>query len=219
MSVYNQSISLVLERLNAIRILPVLVLPSLREGLKVCELLLQNGLPAAEITFRTSSAAEIITAAAREFPELLLGAGTILNQEDLARARDAGASFAVAPGLNPKVVAAAVAEAFPFAPGICTPSEIEQAVDLGCRLLKYFPAEAAGGSKLLKSLIAPYRHLDLRYLPTGGINSDNALEYLILPEVAAVGGTWLVKENDLKTGNWKQIAANIKAASALLASR
>jgi 2-dehydro-3-deoxyphosphogluconate aldolase/(4S)-4-hydroxy-2-oxoglutarate aldolase len=219
MTTNSQNVAAVLERLSSVRIIPVLVLNSLSEGLKICELLQQNGLQAAEITFRTSAAADIIRAAAKEFPELLLGAGTVLNLQDLQRARDAGASFAVAPGFNPKVVSAAIAAAFPFAPGICTPSEIEQAVELGCRLLKYFPAEAAGGVKMLKSLIAPYRHLGLRYMPTGGISSDNALDYLALPEVAAVGGTWLVRDTDLKAGNWELIAANIRSAAALLNQR
>jgi len=215
MTTYSQNVAAVLERLSAVRIIPVLVLNSLREGLKICELLQQNGLPAAEITFRTSAAADIIRAAAREFPGLLLGAGTVLNLQDLQRAQDAGASFAVAPGFNPKVVSAALAAAFPFAPGICTPSEIEQAVELGCRLLKYFPAEAAGGVKMLKSLIAPYRHLGLHYMPTGGITSDNAPDYLALPEVAAVGGTWLGKAEDIKSGNWDKIRETVKQAVAL----
>ncbi len=219
MTTFRQNVATVAARLNTIKIIPVLVLNSLSEGMKICEILQQNGLLAAEITFRTAAAEEIITQAAKEFPELLLGAGTVLRVQDLQRAKDAGASFAVAPGFNPTVVKAAIAADFPFAPGICTPSEIEQAVELGCSLLKYFPAEAAGGIKMLKNLIAPYRHLNLRFMPTGGITSDNALEYLALAEVTAVGGTWLGKDADLKAGNWQQITATIKDAVTLITNR
>lgn len=205
----------VIAALSRIKIIPVLVLDEIKSGLKMCEILAANDLPAAEITFRTSAAEEIIREAAKNFPDLYLGAGTILNARDLDRAFDAGARFAVAPGFNPTVVKAAVAVGRPFAPGVCTPSEVEQAMELGCRLLKFFPAEAAGGVKMLKSIIAPYRHLGIRFMPTGGVTTANAADYLALKEVAAVGGTWLGKADDIKNGNWDGIAAAVKAAVAL----
>ena len=202
----------VIEKLSEIKIVPVLVLEDVRAGLKMCEVLVENGLPAAEVTFRTSAAEEIIREAAKEFPELYLGAGTILNSVDLHRAFDAGAKFAVAPGFNPTVIKEAVENDFAFAPGVCTPSEVEQAVELGCKFLKFFPAEAAGGVKMLKSIIAPYRHLGICFMPTGGVTSANAADYLAIKEVAAIGGTWLGKAEDIKAENWDAVAKTVKAA-------
>lgn len=202
----------VIAHLKEIKIVPVLVLEDVRAGLKMCEVLVENGLPAAEVTFRTSAAEKIIREAAKEFPKLYLGAGTILNTGDLHRAFDAGAKFAVAPGFNPTVIKEAVENDFAFAPGVCTPSEVEQAVELGCKFLKFFPAEAAGGVKMLKSIIAPYRHLGICFMPTGGVTSANAADYLAIKEVAAIGGTWLGKAEDIKAENWDAVAKTVKAA-------
>ena len=182
---------MIADTLDRVKIIPVLVLNSLEEGIAVCEKLCANGLPAAEITFRTSAAEAVIREAAKRFPEMLIGAGTVLNAADLHRAAAAGAKFAVAPGFNPAVAAEALKIGFDFIPGVCTPSEMEQAMALGFRTLKFFPAEAAGGVAMLKSLIAPYRHLGVRFMPTGGVKPANVESYLAIPEVAAVGGTWL----------------------------
>ena len=141
----------------------------------------------------------------------------MLNCTDLHRAFDAGAKFAVAPGFNPTVVKEAVKNNFAFAPGVCTPSEIEQAMELGCRFLKFFPAEAAGGVDMLKSLIAPYKHLGVRFMPTGGVTAVNVKNYLAIKEVAAVGGTWLGKADLIAAGEWEKIAATVKAAAAVAA--
>jgi 2-dehydro-3-deoxyphosphogluconate aldolase/(4S)-4-hydroxy-2-oxoglutarate aldolase len=173
------------------------------------------GLPAAEITFRTAAAEEVIKEAARLFPELYLGAGTILNIRDLERAFLAGAKFAVAPGFNPTVVKSAIANEWAFAPGVCTPSEVEQAMELGCRFLKFFPAEAAGGVKMIKSLIAPYKHMGVQFMPTGGITTANVAEYLAVKEIVAVGGTWLGKSSDLAAGNFDAIRETVKSAVTL----
>lgn len=175
------------------KIIPVLVLEDLESGLRRCELLCECGLPVAEITFRTKAAESIIREASRRFPEMFIGAGTILNTADLHRAFDAGAKFAVAPGFNPTVVGEAMKNGYAFSPGICTPSEIEQAYELGCRFFKFFPAEAAGGVKMLKSIAAPYKHLGIKFMPTGGVTIDNAADWLAVPEVSAAGGTWLNK--------------------------
>ena len=175
------------------KIIPVLVLEDLESGLRRCELLCECGLPVAEITFRTKAAESIIREASRRCPEMFIGAGTILNTADLHRAFDAGAKFAVAPGFNPTVVGEAMKNGYAFAPGICTPSEIEQAYELGCRFFKFFPAEAAGGVKMLKSIAAPYKHLGIKFMPTGGVTIDNAADWLAVPEVSAAGGTWLNK--------------------------
>ncbi len=205
----------VVAELSRIRIVPVLVLNDLESGLKMCEILAECGLPAAEITFRTKAAEGIIREASKRFPELYLGAGTILNTIDLKRAFDAGAKFAVAPGFNPTVVRAAVEAGYAFAPGVCTPSEIEQAHELGCKFLKFFPAEAAGGIPMLKSLIAPYKHLGIRFMPTGGVTTANVKEYLALKEVVAVGGTWLGKSDDIAAGAWDKIRSVVTQAVAL----
>ncbi len=190
------------------KVVPVLVLNDVDTGLKMCEILCENGLPVAEITFRTQAAATIIAEASKRFPEMTIGAGTILNVTDLDRAIDAGSKFAVAPGFNPTVVKAAFEKNFAFAPGICTPSEIEQAYELGCRFFKFFPAEAAGGIPMIKSLIAPYKHLGIKFMPTGGVTTANAKDYLSIPEIACVGGTWLGKD----IPNWDKVKETIVEA-------
>ena len=202
---FQKNCQTAVETLSAIRIVPVLVLNDVDSGLKMCEVLAECGLPAAEITFRTTAAEAVIKAASERFPELYLGAGTVLNSRDLHRAFDAGAKFAVAPGFNPTIVKEAVANGFAFAPGVCTPSEVEQAMEYGCRFLKFFPAEASGGINFLKSLIAPYKHLGIKFMPTGGVTTANAREYLAIPQIAAVGGTWLGKASDIKEGAWDRI--------------
>ena len=202
----------VVANLGKIKIVPVLVLNDVDSGLKMCEILSECKLEAAEITFRTQAAEAIIKAASERFPNLYLGAGTILNTADLHRAFNAGARFAVAPGFNPKVVQEAINNSYAFAPGVCTPSEAEQAMDLGCRFLKFFPAEAAGGVKMIQSLIAPYKHLGIKFMPTGGITTDNVADYLKIKEIVAVGGTWLGKASDIESGNFDAIRNAVKAA-------
>lgn len=186
-------------------IMPVLVLENLDSGLKLCEVLLKCGLKAAEITYRTKAAPEIIAAAKKRFPQMLLGAGTVLNKDHLNQAFDLGAAFAVAPGFNPSVVGEAVEKGYAFCPGIATPSEVEQAYEMGVRMFKFFPAEALGGIAMLKNIIAPYKHLGLSFMPTGGVTAANFADYLAVPQIAAVGGTWLGKAEDIKAGNWDKI--------------
>ncbi len=195
------------EQLEKVKIVPVLVLNTLEEGLAVCEQLCRNGLPAAEITFRTAAAESVIREASKRFPDMFIGAGTVLNVTDLHRAFDAGAKFAVAPGFNPKVVGEAVKCGLDFFPAVCTPSEVEQAMEFGCRMLKFFPAEACGGVPMLKSIIAPYKHLGVKFMPTGGVKPANVESYLEIPEVAAVGGTWLNKCGDETIRQAVEIAA------------
>ena len=204
------------KKLRAAGIIPVLVLEDVDTGLKLCEVLQKCGLKAAEITYRTKAAPEVIAAAKKRFPELLLGAGTVLNTDHLKQAFDLGAAFAVAPGFNPAIVQAAVDNNYAFSPGIATPSEVEQAYALGVRFFKFFPAEALGGTAMLKNILAPYRHLGVSFMPTGGVTAKNAPEWLAIPEIACVGGTWLGKADDLKAGNWDKIEADAKAAMDML---
>lgn len=193
------------DKLAELRVLPVVAADTVDQGLHLCEALCKGGLPAVEITFRTSAAEQIIRSVTTTFPDMIVGAGTILTVADLERAVAAGASFGVAPGCNPRVVKAAVEASFPFAPGVCTPSDVEQALEYGVVNLKFFPAEASGGVTFLKALAGPYGHLGLSFCPTGGINLDNMLDYLALPQVPFVAGTWLAKKHLLAAGEWQTI--------------
>lgn len=204
-------------KLREAGIIPVLVLEDVKTGLKLCEVLQRSGLKAAEITYRTKAAPEVIREAKKEFPNLLLGAGTILNSEHLNQAFELGAAFAVAPGFNPKIVQEAVEKNYAFSPGIATPSEVEQAYSLGVRVFKFFPAEALGGISMFKNILAPYKHLGIHFMPTGGVTAANAPEWLSIPEIACVGGTWLGRADDLKAGNWNKIEKDAKAAMEMLA--
>ena len=153
----------------------------------------------------------MIREAAKRFPDMLIGAGTVLNTTDLHRAADAGARFAVAPGFNPTVVREAIKCRIDFIPGVLTPGEIEQALELGLKLLKFFPAEAAGGVTMLKALHAPYRHLGVCFMPTGGVKPANVEAYLATPGVAAVGGTWLNNADAETVREAARIAAKFNA--------
>ncbi len=186
-------------------VVPVISAETVDDGLNVCEALLEGGLPIAEITFRTAAAADIIRSATERFPEMSIGAGTLLKVDDLEQAIQAGARFAVAPGCNLKLVQAAVERNFAFAPGVCTPTEIESALEYGIKTLKFFPAEASGGVKMLKALSAPYAHLNVTFVPTGGINVDNMCDYLRLSQVNTVAGTWLAKKDVIAAKNWGRI--------------
>lgn len=210
---------MIFDELRAHGVVPVVAVPTVDAGLHLCEALLKGGLPVAEVTFRTAAGADTIAAARERFPELILGAGTVLTPDQVQRSVDAGARFAVAPGCNPTIIAAAQAAGLPFAPGICTPSDIERALELGCRFLKFFPAEASGGVEMLKNLIAPYRHMGVRFCPTGGIKTANLLSYLALPEVSFVGGTWVAAAKQIETGAWDEIAEIAREAVALVAQR
>ncbi len=186
-------------------IVPVIAIDRVDDALPLADALLEGGLPVIEITFRTRAAAEVMETISRHRPELLLGAGTVLTVENLEAARSCGAAFAVAPGLNPRVVGRANDLGFPFVPGVVTPSDIEAGLGLDCTTLKFFPAEAAGGVPMLKSLGAPYKHAGVRFVPTGGVNMGNLESYLQLDTVAAVGGTWIAKKDDIAAGRWADI--------------
>ena len=202
------------QKLAAIGIVPVLVLEQLDDGLRMCDTLISAGLPVAEITFRTQAAPTILQAARKRHPEMLLGAGTILDVQSLRRAFDGGADFAVAPGYHPAVAAEAQQQGWFFVPGVCTPTEMEAAWSAGFRLLKFYPAEAMGGANTLKAMAAPYRHLGVRYMPTGGITPKNMEAYLSMPEVACVGGTWMGPPKDIAAGRWDGIAQGAREAAA-----
>jgi 2-dehydro-3-deoxyphosphogluconate aldolase / (4S)-4-hydroxy-2-oxoglutarate aldolase len=198
-------------------VVPVIAIDSVEAAIPLADALLEGGLPLVEITFRTSAAAEVIENICRHRPELLVGAGTVVTTDNLKTATSCGAKFAVAPGLNPGIVDRAKQAGLPFVPGVCTPSDIEQALALGCTVLKFFPAEASGGIEMIKSLAAPYGHLGVRFMPTGGVNVNNLPAYLAVDAVLAVGGTWIAKREDLAAGKWAEIRERCKRAVEVVA--
>jgi len=189
-------------------VVPVIAIESPDMSLPLADALIEGGLPVAEITFRTAAAAEVIKKLKKERPQLFLGAGTILSVENLVQAKEAGAAFGVAPGLNPQIVKKAVDIGFPFFPGVMTPSEIDQGLSYGIKVLKFFPSEASGGTSMLKAVSAPFGHLGVRFIPTGGINIKNLEDYLKMPQVIACGGTWIAKKDVISAGNWDEIRKN-----------
>jgi 2-dehydro-3-deoxyphosphogluconate aldolase/(4S)-4-hydroxy-2-oxoglutarate aldolase len=204
-----------LDRLAAKRIVPVIVLDDANDALPLAEALLEGGLDLMEITFRTAAAEECLRRIGSRFPEILLGAGTLLGADQVRRARDAGAVFGLAPGLNPAVVAAARECGLAFSPGVMTPGEVEQALALDCKLLKFFPAGVAGGPAMLKALAGPYGHTGVRFIPTGGITSGNVTDYLKLPVVVAAGGSWMVEKALVADGRWDEITRLTREALAI----
>lgn len=201
-----------IDRILAKRIVPVIVLDRAEDAEPLADALLEGGLDIMEITFRTAAAADSIAAIAANRPEILVGAGTLLAPDQVRRAKDAGASFGLAPGLNPDVVATAREIGLPFSPGIMTPSDVEGALALGCQLLKFFPAGAAGGPGMLKALAGPYAHTGVKFVPTGGINATNMADYLELGVVAAIGGSWMVDKKLVNEGRWSEITRLTKEA-------
>lgn len=199
-------------------IVPVIALDDAAAALPLADALIAGGLPVAEITFRTKAALDTIIAIARHRPEMILGAGTILSEDQLDAAQQAGARFALAPGLDAAVLAHAVAKGLPFAPGIMTPSDLQAALRVGCRMVKFFPAMAAGGPNMLRNIAAPFAHTGIGFNPTGGVTLDNLGDWLALPEVRAVGGTWIATRADIAAGNWAKITANARAAVAAVAA-
>lgn len=176
-------------RLRSLRVLPVIVIDSPRDAVPLARALAGGGLPAAEITFRTAAAGESIRRIAAECPDILVGAGTVLTPENVDAARDAGATFVVSPGFNRRVVERAREIGMPIFPGICTPTELEAAIETGLSAVKYFPAEPMGGVKFLRAMAAPYGGVE--FMPTGGINADNVAQYLAFDRVVCCGGSWM----------------------------
>jgi len=194
-----------MQRIFQKRIVPVVVIDHAEDAVPLAEAIVAGGIDVIEITFRTPAAEQSIRNVRKACPAMLIGAGTILETDQLQRATDAGAQFGVAPGLNDAVVAKATALKLPFIPGIMTGSEVERGLSLGCKLQKFFPAEVAGGLKMLKALAGPYGHTGVKFMPTGGVNAANARDYLALPIVAAIGGSWMVERSLIAEKNWPTI--------------
>jgi 2-dehydro-3-deoxyphosphogluconate aldolase/(4S)-4-hydroxy-2-oxoglutarate aldolase len=194
-----------LNRLEKSRVVAGFSVESAEDAVPVAEALLEGGIDVIELTLRTEAGIEAVSLVHEKVPGICAGVGTILTPQQVIAVKEAGADFGVSPGMNRRVVKAALEAGLPFAPGICTPSDIEAAVELGCKLLKYFPAESSGGLTHLRSMGAPYKHLGLRYFPLGGVNAGNMMDYLAEPTVLAVGGSWIVQADLVKTKDWSAI--------------
>lgn len=193
----------VLEKIQKIGIVPVVVLNDAKDAKPLAKALVSGGLACAEVTFRTDAAAESIRIMTDNFPEMLVGAGTVLTTQQVDKAVEAGAKFIVSPGLNPKIVKYCQEKGIPITPGTANPSDIEAALELGLDVVKFFPAEAAGGLKMIKAMSAPY--VNMKFMPTGGINADNLNSYLDFPKVIACGGSWMVNSKLVAEGKFDEI--------------
>lgn len=200
----------ILNRLSDIGIIPVVKIEDADKAVSLAKALYAGGLPCVEITFRTANAEQSIKRITNALPDMLVGAGTVLTIEQVDKAVDAGAKFIVSPGLNPEVVKYCVSRQIPITPGCSNPSDIEAAISLGLDTVKFFPAEAMGGVKVIKAISAPYG--GVRFIPTGGISENNLNEYLSLPSVLACGGSWMVSEDLLKSGDFDKITILARSA-------
>lgn len=200
----------ILKQLEQYGIIPVVVLNNKDDAQPLAKALCEGGLSCAEVTFRTNAAKESIRIMSREFPDMLIGAGTILTTSQVDSAVAAGAKFIVSPGFNPKIVSYCLEKNIPIIPGVVTPSEMEQAIEMGLDVVKFFPAEASGGLSMLQAVCAPYT--TLKFMPTGGINPQNIQEYLKYDRILACGGSWMVKSSLIETGDFDTISALTKDA-------
>jgi 2-dehydro-3-deoxyphosphogluconate aldolase/(4S)-4-hydroxy-2-oxoglutarate aldolase len=199
-------------------VIAVLVIDDVKDAVPLARALLEGGVDIMELTLRTPAAMDALQEIKNHVPEMIVGIGTVLTPDQVKQIKQLGAAFAVAPGLNPNIVKTAQQEGLPFGPGIVTPSDIECAVELGCNVLKYFPAEPSGGLAYLKSMANPYNHLGLKYVPLGGLNQNNFKAYLEFPSILAVGGSWIAKRDVIQKNDWKTITGNARQASQVVKS-
>lgn len=200
----------VLEKISKLGIVPVVVLQDAKDAVALAKALKDGGLPCAEVTFRTSAAEESIRLMTEAYPDMLIGAGTVLTIEQARRAAAAGAKFIVSPGFNLQVVTYCLEQGITIVPGCSSPTDIEQALEQGLLVVKFFPAEASGGLAMIKAMAAPYKNI--KFMPTGGITEKNLKEYLSFSQVAACGGSWMVKDEYIKEGRFEEITKLTKRA-------
>jgi 2-dehydro-3-deoxyphosphogluconate aldolase/(4S)-4-hydroxy-2-oxoglutarate aldolase len=200
----------ILERLSQTGVVAGFSVRDVRHAVPVVKALLSGGIDAIELTLRTPAGMEALRSICQQAPEMLVGVGTILTPDMAKEAKALGANFGVSPGLNPNVVRAAQVADLPFAPGVATPTELEAALGLGCRLVKLFPAEPLGGTDYVQSIAAPYKHLGVRFFPLGGVNAENMMDYLKIPSVLAVGGSWIVQDELVENKDWEGISARAR---------
>lgn len=195
----------IIRDISLIGIVPVVKLDDAKDALPLAKALCEGGLPCAEVTFRTKEARESIRLITEKYPDMLIGAGTVLTTAQVDEAMESGAKFIVSPGLNPRIVRYCLEKGITMIPGCANPSDIEQAIELGLSVVKFFPAEAAGGLKSIKAMAAPY--VNMKFMPTGGISPDNLNDYLGFKRIIACGGSWMVSERLIKEGKFDEIAA------------
>lgn len=206
----TNSIPPLAERLRQLKLIPVIALEQACDILPLADSLASQGLPVAEITFRSEAAASAIKLLRQHYPDMLIAAGTVLTPQQVIAAQQAGADFIVSPGFNPNIVKLCQQLKLPITPGVNNPSSIEQALELGIELVKFFPAEASGGVKMIKALLGPYGQLQI--MPTGGISLNNIRDYLAIDNVVACGGSWFVSPELIQQQNWQKIEQLVKQA-------
>ena len=204
------------EKFQKIGVVPVVVLEDVKDAVPLAKALVEGGLPCAEVTFRTEAAEESIRLMTEQFPEMLVGAGTVLTKEQVDAAAAAGAKFIVSPGFDPEIVDYCLEKEIPVYPGCVSPSEVAQAVKRGLKVVKFFPAEPAGGLPMIKAMAAPYNQL--RFMPTGGIGTQNLKDYLGFDKIICCGGSWMVKADLIKNGEFEKICNLTKEAKELAKS-
>lgn len=204
------------ERFYDYAVVPVVVLNDADDAIPLADALIKGGLPCAEVTFRTDAAEESIRRICESFPDMLVGAGTVLTTEQVERAYKAGAKFIVSPGFDPEIIDYCISIGLPVLPGCITPSEIAQAVKRGLKVVKFFPAEQSGGVAMIKAMAAPYSMV--KFMPTGGISTKNLADYLSCDKILCCGGSWMVKEDLIKSGSFDKITDMTKEATALARS-
>ena len=204
----------ILKKISEIKIVPVVAIDRAEDAENLGRALVNGGIPCAEVTFRTDAAEEAIRILSEKFPEMLVGAGTVLKTEQVDRAIAAGAKFIVSPGLNPKVVKYCIEKNIPMVPGCANPSDIEAALEFDLEVVKFFPVEALGGLKLIKAMAAPYGNV--KFMPTGGINANNICDYLAFNKVIACGGSWMVDKKLIAEGKFDEIERMCKEAVELV---
>lgn len=204
------------ERFYDYAVVPVVVLNDADDAVPLADALIKGGLPCAEVTFRTDAAEESIRRICESFPDMLVGAGTVLTTKQVERAYKAGAKFIVSPGFDPEIIDYCISIGLPVLPGCITPSEIAQAVKRGLKVVKFFPAEQSGGVAMIKAMAAPYSMV--KFMPTGGISTKNLADYLSCDKILCCGGSWMVKEDLIKSGSFDKITDMTKEATALARS-
>ena len=209
----------IVETLKSAGIIPVIVIEDEAKAVPLADALVGGGLPVLEVTFRTKAAAGAIAKIKAEVPGAIVGAGTLLTKEQVKAAKEAGAVFGVAPGFDPAIVAFAQEIGLPMVPGVATASELSQALTAGVPMVKFFPAEAAGGVKMIKNLLGAFRFTGVKFMPTGGINAANVRDYFAVPEIVACGGTWIVPKDALASNDWATIRKLAEEAHAIAAER
>lgn len=205
-----------LSRIRSAGIVATLTLNDPADAVPLALALREGGVNCLELTLRTRSALQSLRRIRAELPDLLVGAGTILSVDQVKECLEAGAAFGVAPGTNPRVVAAAQSLGLPFAPGVCTPTDIEHALECHCLLMKFFPSEPSGGLPYLRSIAAPFTHLGVQFIPLGGVDASNAGNYLREPFIPAIGGSWLAPRDLIQRKDWPAITANARQAVAIV---